>query len=173
MKRLSIFIMVIVGLLATATAAKADLIAALLTGYEESPSVSTTASGEFTATISPDGNAIEYRERYGGLQGNVTQSHIHVGQLGVNGSIVIFLCQTATNPDPTGLAPQCPQEGIVTGTITSANVIPGAPPNPQQLAAGDLAAVITAIRAGAAYANVHTNLSPGGEIRGQIRTSAK
>jgi hypothetical protein len=44
---------------------------------------------------------------------------------------------------------------------------------PQQLAAGDLAAVITAIRAGAAYANVHTTLSTGGEIRGQIRTVGK
>jgi hypothetical protein len=43
----------------------------------------------------------------------------------------------------------------------------------QQLNAGDLAAVITAIRAGAAYANVHTTLSPGGEIRGQIRTTGK
>jgi CHRD domain len=43
----------------------------------------------------------------------------------------------------------------------------------QQLAAKDLAAVITAIQAGAAYANVHTTVSPGGEIRGQIRTIAK
>jgi hypothetical protein len=59
----------------------------------------------------------------------VTQSHIHVGQLGVNGSIVIFLCQTATNPDPTGLARPCPQQGSVTGTITAANVIAGADPS--------------------------------------------
>jgi hypothetical protein len=36
-----------------------------------------------------------------------------------------------------------------------------------------LAAVLTAIQAGAAYANVHTTVSPGGEIRGQIRTIAK
>ena len=39
----------------------------------------------------------------------------------------------------------------------------------QQLAAGELNEVIRAIRAGVAYANVHTILSPGGEIRGQIR----
>jgi len=134
--------------------------------------VSTTGTGTFTATIAPNGKAILYSETYSGLQGTVTQSHIHVGQLGVNGSIVIFLCQTATNPDPTGLAPACPQEGTVSGTITAANVIAGAMA-PQQLAAGDLAGVIAAIGAGAAYANVHTNLSPGGEIRGQIRTIAK
>jgi hypothetical protein len=160
-------------LLAVATVAKAEQISALLTGYEETPAaVSTTGRGEFTATIAPDGEIIYYTETYSGLQGTVTQSHIHVGQLGVSGSVVIFLCQTATNPDPTGLAPECPQEGSVSGTIMAANVIAGSQA-PQQLAAGDLAAVVAAIRAGAAYANVHTNLSPQGEIRGQIRTIAK
>jgi hypothetical protein len=158
--------------LAAAPIAKAEQIGALLTGYEESPSVSTTATGEFTATIAPDGKSIQYTETYSGLQASVTQSHIHVGQLGVNGSIVIFLCQTSANPDPTGLAPQCPQEGTVSGTITPSNVIAGSTAT-QQLVAGDLTAVLTAIQAGAAYANVHTTVSPGGEIRGQIRTIAK
>jgi hypothetical protein len=60
----------------------------------------------------------------------------------------------------------------VSGTISSANVIAGSTET-QQLKAGDLAAVVTAIQAGAAYANVHTAVSPGGEIRGQIRTIAK
>ena len=118
-------LMVMGSLLAIATVATADQIGALLTGYEESPSVSTTGTGEFTATIAPDGEGIYYSKTYSGLQETVTQSHIHVGQLGVNGSIVIFLCQTATNPDPTGLAPPCPQEGTVSGTITAANVIAG------------------------------------------------
>ena len=173
MKRLRILIIVMVGLLATATVAKADQIRALLTGYEETPAaVSTTGRGLFLATIDPDGDAIRYSLTFNALQAPVTQSHIHVGQLSITGSIVIFLCQTSTNPDPTGLAPQCPQEGTVTGEITAANVIAGATAT-QQLEAGDLAAVITAIRAGAAYANVHTNLSPGGEIRGQIRTASK
>ena len=172
MKRLSIFIIAMAGLLITATSAKAEQIGALLTGYEESPSVSTTATGEFTATIAPDGEVIQYTETYSGLQGSVTQSHIHVGQLGVNGSVVIFLCQTAANPDPTGLAPPCPQQGSVSGTIQAANVIAGATAS-QQLAVGDLAAVVAAIRAGVAYANVHTTPSPGGEIRGQIRVVGK
>ena len=170
--RVSLFIAVMGGLFAIAPGAKAEQIGALLTGYEESPSVSTAGTGEFTATIAPDGEVIQYTVTFSGLQGTVTQGHIHVGQLSVNGSIVIFLCQTATNPDPTGLAPPCPQEGSVAGAITAANVIAGSMA-PQQLAVGDLAAVVAAIRAGAAYANVHTTPSPGGEIRGQIRTIAK
>jgi hypothetical protein len=170
--RLRVLIAVMGGVLATATAAKADQLRALLTGYEETPSaVSTTGRGEFVAVISDDGETIRYRETFSRLQGTVTQSHIHVGQLSIGGSVVIFLCQTASNPDPTGLAPQCPQEGTVTGVITAANVIAGSQA-PQQLAAGDLAAVVTAIRAGATYANVHTNLSPGGEIAARYARSA-
>ena len=171
MKRLGILIAVMAGFLATATMANAERIEADLTGYEEVPSVSTLASGEFLARISRDEQSIEYVLRYRGLQGVVTQSHIHIAQLSVNGSIVIWLCQTDTNKDPNNLSGQCPAgketEAVVTGKITSANIIAGSMA-PQQLTVGDLAEVIRAIRAGAAYANVHTDLSPGGEIRGQI-----
>jgi hypothetical protein len=160
-------------LLAVPGVASAERIQATLIGYQEVPAVNTVANGEFRATISPDDASIDYELTYSGLQGTVQQSHIHVAQPSVNGSIVIWLCQTATPfLDPTGLAPQCPQQGTVTGTITSANVIAGSM-QPQQLPSSDLAAVIAAIRAGAAYANVHTNLSPGGEIRGQIRASSR
>jgi hypothetical protein len=169
--RLKLTVMLILPLLVVPAVASAEQIQAALNGYQEVPSVSTVASGEFRARISPDGQSIDYELTYSGLQGIVQQGHIHVAQLSVNGSIVIWLCQTAAPfLDPTGKAHQCPQEGTVTGTITSANVIAGSMA-PQQLTAGDLAEVIAAIRAGAAYANVHTNLSPGGEIRGQIRAS--
>jgi len=177
MKKLRILTVVMAGLLATGTMANAEHIEADLTGYEEVPSVSTLASGEFLARISRDEQSIEYVLRYRGLQGVVTQSHIHIAQLSVNGSIVIWLCQTDTNKDPTNLSGQCPPgketEAVVTGKITSANVLGGNPPNPQQLTANDLAEVIRAIRAGAAYANVHTDLSPSGEIRGQIEDKDK
>jgi hypothetical protein len=56
--RFSVVIAVMGGLLATATVAKAEQLSALLTGYEESPAVSTTGRGEFTATI--DGEVISY-----------------------------------------------------------------------------------------------------------------
>ena len=167
MKKLGIMMAFLI-VLAAPPGARAERIKASLIGYQEVPAVSTVARGEFHATISEDEQSIDYELTYSGLQGTVTQSHIHVAQRSVNGSIVIWLCHTETNPSPNE-TPTCPQSGTITGTITAADVVAGAQPNPQQLNAEDLAAVIAAIHARVAYANVHTNLSPGGEIRGQIR----
>jgi hypothetical protein len=144
-----------------------------LKGFEEVPSVSTVANGTFEAKISNDEGLVEYELTYSGLQGTVTQAHIHVAQHSVNGVIVVWLCQTPGTPAPAAVAaltPMCPPSGTVTGSFTAANVIQPAPPTlpTQQILAGELADVIAAMRAGVAYANVHTSLSPGGEIRGQI-----
>ena len=149
-----------------------DTIRARLTGYEEVPPVSTVASGKFVGRISGDEGNIHYVLSYSGLQGTVQQAHIHFAQKAVNGSIVIWLCQTATTPAPAAVAtltPFCPQSGTVTGQIAAANVIAAATTS-QQIVAGELAEVIAAIRAGRAYVNVHsTPLTPGGEIRGQVQ----
>ena len=135
-----------------------------LSGFEEVPVVATGATGRFEAKIARDGQSIDFQLAFSGLQGQVRQSHIHFGQKNVNGGIVVWLCGTPTNPGPTGTQ-TCPQEGIVTGTIVPANV---QAVGTQQVAAGDLSEVIDALRAGLAYVNVHTDLSPGGEIRGQV-----
>ena len=145
-----------------------------LIGFNEVPVVSTEGKGRFTAKISDDEQSIDYELSFSGLQGIVAQSHIHVAQKDVNGAIVLWLCQ-GTSRAPASVAaltPECPQEGTVSGTLSAANVVEPVtnPPTnpPQQIRTGELDEVITAIRAGKAYANVHTNLSPGGEIRGQI-----
>ena len=170
MKKLGITTVLLIAL-AAPIVANAERIKATLTGYEEVPVVSTVASGEFRARISHDDQSIDYELTYSGLQGTVRQAHIHVAQLSVNGSIVIWLCGTATNPGPAGTQ-TCPQSGTVTGTITASNVIAGSTAS-QQLAAADLDGAIAAMRVGAAYVNVHTDLSTGGEIRGQIRASSR
>ena len=54
----------------------------------------------------------------------------------------------------------------IEGTITEQNVVG---PNGQLVAPGELEEVLAAMSAGVAYANVHSTLVPGGEIRGQIR----
>jgi CHRD domain-containing protein len=141
---------------------------ARLQGFQEVPAISTEASGEFSAKLSEDETSIEYELSYENLTGTVSQGHIHLAQRSVNGAIIVWLCQTSTNRDPTGLAPDCPQpSGTVTGTITAANVIAQAA---QGIAAGEFAELIDAMRAGVTYANVHSLPPfPGGEIRGQIR----
>ena len=151
---------------AASVSAHDDGIDARLKGFQEVPAVSTVAKGRFKASIDDKSGAIHYELSYSGLEGTVTQSHIHVGQRGVNGGITMFLCQTATNPDPTGLAPTCPQSGTVTGMLQAANVIG---PAAQGIAALEFAEVLAAVRAGVAYANVHSSKFLGGEIRAQLR----
>lgn len=74
-------------------------------------------------------------------------------------------CQTGSFLDPTRLAPTCPQSGTVTGLLTQANVVG---PAGQGIAPAQFAEIVAAIRAGAAYVNVHSSTFPGGEIRGQF-----
>jgi hypothetical protein len=149
--------------------AGAENIRARLSGYQEVPSVSTVARGEFEGQVSHDDKYIDWEMTFEGLQAEILQSHIHIAQRSVNGSIVIWLCGTKTNPGPAGTQ-ICPQSGTISGRITAANVIAGSMA-PQQLTVNDLDEVLAAIRAGVAYANIHTTLSPGGEIRGQLRAS--
>jgi hypothetical protein len=151
-----------------AASSEGKRIRADLTGYEEVPPVSTPARGTFRGTISEDRTSIEYELTYSGLQGAVTQAHIHFAQKGVNGGIIVWLCGTTARPGPAG-TPSCPQSGTVSGTIT-ANEVVGSADTAQQLGPGELEEVLAAIRVGRTYVNVHSTLSPGGEIRGQIRT---
>lgn len=137
-----------------------------LIGYEEVPAVATRADGMFEARVARDGKSVDYTLAYAGLQGTITQAHIHFAQKSVNGSIVIWLCGTGTTAGPAG-TPTCPQSGTVSGSFNSGNVLASSTAS-QQLAAGDLATLIDAMQSGVAYVNVHTSLSPGGEIRGQV-----
>ena len=169
MKKLAIAV-ALAAALPTVVQAQSGPLRAFLLGYEEVPSVATRATGTFEARVARDNQSVDFTLEYAGLQGNVTQAHIHFAQKGVNGNIVVWLCGTVP---PTAGPPgtqTCPAGGgTVSGTFTAANVLgsTGTPPA-QQLAAGDLARFIDAMESGVAYVNVHTDKSPGGEIRGQV-----
>ncbi len=152
------------------------LIRADLIGVREVPAVSTVASGQFKATIVNEA-AIEYDLSFSGLESTVTQAHIHIGQKFVAGGITLWLCQTGTNKDPTNLAPQCPQSGTVHGLLTEKNIVG---PTAQGIAGGatggtvaEFAEILKLIRSVLTYANVHSTVSPSGEIRGQIKVNGQ
>jgi hypothetical protein len=75
--------------------------------------VSTMARGNFRATIDDAARSIQYELSYGGLEGTVTQAHIHFGQRHTVGGIVAWLCQTPAVPAPdavAGATPTCPAD---------------------------------------------------------------
>ncbi len=147
------------------TAAPPNSFRARITGYQEVPSVSTTALGEFRATLSADETTLTYTMEFNNLQGSVLFSHIHFAARSSNGGIMTFLCGGGTKP-------ACPQNGTVTGTIMAADITgsAGAGLNAQGIAPGEFAEFVKALRSGNTYVNIHSNLFPGGELRGQIST---
>jgi len=155
----------------------ANTFKATLRGINETPGpVATQATGSFTATLSSDGTTLSYTVTYANLNAQVLFSHIHFGLAKETGGIMVFLCGppagTPMTGPPAGFPnpPACPDtlSGTVSGTVTAANVVG---PNSQGITpAADFAKVVQAMREGAAYVNVHSSRSPGGEIRGPVRT---
>ena len=146
-------------------------VSARLVGYQEVPSQSTTANGKFTAVIDTKANTITWRLRYDALEGTVAQAHVHFGQRGVNGGISFFLCTNAGNGPAGTLACPAPPADI-SGVITPDLIIgPAAVPpaiGGQGIEPGAFDEIVAAIKAGYAYANVHSSKWPAGEIRGQL-----
>jgi hypothetical protein len=146
-------------------------ISEFLTGYNEVPSVSTTATGSFNARISNDESRIDWELSYADLEGAIQQAHIHFGNLGVNGGISVFLCTNLGN-GPAGIQPCPAPPATISGTILAADVSPNIPATAaartQGINTGEIDELIKAIRAGATYVNVHSTTWPGGEIRSQI-----
>ena len=136
-----------------------------LLGTEENPARITPAHGRANFHVSDDGTSVDYMLVVNEIT-NVRQSHIHIGQPGTNGPIVVFLY----GPVAAGGGPI---DGLIArGTFTAANLI-------GPLAGHDFAELLEAMRTGNAYVNVHTDDGiapantgpgdfPGGEIRGQL-----
>lgn len=171
-KRGVIFVLVVVALGATLIYAQSNgKLRGVLTGLEEVPVVYTSGGGTFRALISKDETSISYELSYSDMQSNVTQAHIHLGKANTNGGIQVWLCSNLPSPPtpvPPPVIPVCPQRaGTVTGVITGDSIVG---PASQGIVKGELGELIRAMRDGNTYVNVHTEVSPGGEIRSQIGT---
>jgi len=140
-------------------------LSATLGGYQETPSISSTGSANFTADVAKNGQSVDWKVSYAALEGNITQSHIHFGQRGVAGGISVFLCTNLGNGPAGTQACPGPHDGTISGTFRPVDVIG---PTAQGIAAGEWDELMNAIDAGKAYANIHSNIWPAGEIRAQL-----
>ncbi len=111
---------------------------ASLSGAQENPPVLTAADGNANFTVDLTSGQITGRLATNEI--TASAAHIHIGDAGLNGAIIIGLTQTAAG------------SGIWT---VSPNI-------------ALTAAQLSALNAGGLYVNVHTDLHPGGQIRGQI-----
>ena len=165
--RLSMALVTSVGLsgLAASAQSQGNRYSAALEPGQEVPALSTPATGQIVLDIDEAAGEIHYELSYSNLP-DVRQAHIHFGQTGVSGGIMLWLCKTATNPGPAGnTLPLCTSDSAtISGTLVSTDVLAV-----QRLSAGDFGNAVKQIRLGLAYANVHTGDSPGGEIRGQLK----
>ena len=126
---------------------------AALNAANERPT-SLTLPGTGSATVVQNGQTFTYTVNYADLTGTPILSHIHgpADATKAVGVLVNFNIGTQTSGT-----------GSFTGTFTAADIVPasGQP-------AISMDSLITLMRTGNAYVNVHTNANRGGEIRGQL-----
>jgi hypothetical protein len=90
----------------------------------------------------------------------ITQAHLHCARAGENGSVVAFLF----GPEPGGID----VDGLLErGTLTNDDIIPGCDP-----IINNIASLLAAVLEGRIYVNVHSEVNPAGEVRGQILTNS-
>lgn len=125
--------------------------AAALTGANEVPANASTARGSFTATIDEAANTITWSLSVPSIT-NATAAHLHTGQAGINGPVVLSLFAA-----PSGSPAQAVN---VSGTSKGSDLV-----GPLQ---GNFQEFIRAVKGGTIYVNVHSTALPGGEIRSQV-----
>jgi hypothetical protein len=128
---------------------------ATLAGSNEVPANGSAASGGCSVQI--EGNTAIYSVAVNGIS-NVTGSHIHIAAAGTNGPIRVVLL-----PTPGGANFLSTPLSSVNGLLMSGDFGGG------QVVAITFDQLVSNLRAGTAYCNVHTTAFPGGEIRGQFQ----
>ena len=132
---------------------------ATLNSAQERQATPVVSNGTGTATIvlfgAGAGDSISYDVKIGQID-SVIFSHIHAGDPTVSGSIIFGW---PNQPAPTNFTTLTQ---FHLGTITRASTFSGI------FAAAGFDSLVTRLRAGAAYVNVHTRKYTGGEIRGNL-----
>jgi len=131
---------------------------AQLSGSNEVPPVTTAGSGIASFQLVPIGHqqAIKYHLNLKNMNG-VTGAHIHSCKVVENGPVAATLFNPRMNGPPTG-----PINGLLTGGTLTSSELTG------PLAGKTMDSLVSMIRSGDAYVNVHTTQNQNGEVRGQI-----
>ncbi len=139
-KRWAVLAVLGAGLLGMTGCGKSSVSTTQLSGNNEVPAVTTTASGTANATL--DGDELSVSGTYSGLSSALfevsgSSAHVHNAPTGENGPIVFNLTVNASNGSFSG-----------TKTLTDSEK--------------------DAFAAGRFYVNIHTENHNGGELRGQF-----
>lgn len=137
------------------------------TGEEEVPVRSTTAEAKLNLKVDRGGEQATYNLRITEPIVNLTMAHLHVGPVGSNGPVAVWLYPSAP---PLQLIPGTTEGRVAKGSIEAASLCysPTAPYCSN--GAGDWSAFVADLDAGRVYLNVHTSQFPGGEVRGQVHS---
>ncbi len=125
---------------------------ASLAGEDEVPEVDTNASGDAEVTFEDGDDEAQYFVDVQEIV-DVTAAHIHMGEEGENGDIVVTLYDDSAS-------------GEIDGELASGEIVASDLEGP--LAGQEIEDLIELIEDGEAYVNVHTEDNPDGEIRGQL-----
>jgi hypothetical protein len=146
--------MALVSLVGVASAeAQTRNFTAQLSGGNETPGVVTGAGGVATITLNTATQTVTYRVDVYNLPSGAVAAHFHASGPGVAGPIVVGFNV------PVGIS----NDFAISGTATPADLQPR-----QAQGIGSWEDFIQALTLGQVYVNVHSQVNPGGEIRGQV-----
>jgi outer membrane lipoprotein-sorting protein len=141
----------------TTTVAGALTFNATLSGQNEVPAVTTSASGTLTLTVDATGSTVSYVLALKKLS-NVTVARLHAGAAGVTGSTLITLFNGPT------------KNGVFSGVLAqgsfTADSLGGT------LKGKTVADLVALIKSEKVYINVGTNTHKSGAIRGQVQATS-
>jgi hypothetical protein len=129
-----------------------------LSGAQEVPPTDSAGTGKLDIRLVANGTKLRFKLTSNGV-GQIVQSHIHIGAPGVNGPVTVFFFA----PPPAPWSSVTGDNFEVAGVRTAADV--HLPSNPSFT----FADLVTALRSGNSYVNIHSPAHPGGEIRGVIK----
>lgn len=136
-----------------------------LSGPNEEPSNDSPGSGTATVTIDFDANTMRVQENFTGLLAGVTASHIHCCTNEPGAGIAGVATTTPTFTDfPSGVTSGA-YDHIFDMTDASSYNASFITANGGTVG-GAFTALVAGLDSGHAYANIHSSMFPGGEIRG-------